>query len=228
MSNDGKAVPRPFSRRIVLVDDHPILIRGLEAMLNGQPGLAVVESVATVQEALEAAKRLKPDLMIVDIELKDGSGLDLVKSLRRTAPRIPVLLLSMHDEETYAERALRSGARGYVMKTEGAEKLLAAVRKVLAGEVSLSDRMVSRLLSRMVNAGSTAPFTPDDKLSDREVEVLRMTGLGMSAREIAERLGISRKTAEGYQQRIKNKLGLATHSDLVKQALAWRQKNSQD
>ncbi len=215
-------------RRLLLVDDHPIMRQGLAQFLNAQTDLAVLYQAATAAQGLELARRHEPDAVVVDLSLKTGNGLDLVKDLRAFLPRLPVLVLSMHDESIYAERALRAGARGYVMKGEDTEKILLAVRRVLSGGTWVSETVMSRVLQRAVGggdltAGAGAPLDDPvaDQLTDRELQVLTMLGRGRGTRAVATDLGLSVKTVETYRANLKEKLGLADAPALVRFAVEW-------
>jgi DNA-binding NarL/FixJ family response regulator len=209
--------------RILLVDDHPIVLQGLKQLINEEDALTVCGEASDSSETLEAVESLKPDLAIVDLSLKGGSGLDLIKTLRARHPEILVLVLSMHEESLYAERALRAGARGYVMKEEATECLIAAIRKVLKGLIYVSDKLANRLLTRIVEGGSQDRDSIVDKLSDRELQVFEMIGRGFSTRQVAERLKLSIKTIETYREHIKEKLGLHHATELVQYAVNWVQ-----
>lgn len=229
------AVPPPANpeaviagkRRLLLVDDHPIMRQGLTQFLNGQPDLSVLYQAATASQGLELARRYEPDAVVVDLTLKSGNGLDLVKDLRAFLPRLPVLVLSMHEESIYAERALRAGARGYVMKGEDTEKILLAVRRVLSGGTWVSESVMSRVLQRAVGTGDFAPGTAPaedpvaDRLTDRELQVLTMLGRGRGTRAVAADLRLSVKTVETYRANLKEKLNLTDAPALVRFAVEW-------
>ncbi|HWW87319.1 MAG TPA: response regulator transcription factor [Vicinamibacterales bacterium] len=207
--------------RVLVVDDHPIVREGLTLLINRQPDLIVCGDAEEAETALDAIGRLQPDILIVDISLNGPDGLDLIKTIRAAASGPPVLVLSMHDELIYAERALRAGASGYIMKQEGTERVLIALRRILKGEVYLSDRAASRIVQHYVR-GSTAATRPVvAELSDRELEVFRLIGEGHSTRQIAEELHLSVKTVETYQAHIKEKLSLRSARELVQHAIEW-------
>jgi DNA-binding NarL/FixJ family response regulator len=210
------------------VDDHAILRRGLVELINGEPKLEVCGEASSLGEAYSEIGKCRPDLVIVDISLEGNDGVELIKELVRRWPDLPVLAYSMHDEELYAERVLRAGGKGYVMKREPLEQLLEAIEQVLKGKVHLSDRMSDRLLGRMVNAGSqTAGLeAPIEKLSDRELEVFQLIGKGRSTNDIAEQLCLSVKTIETYREHLKQKLNLRTGNELVRYAVEWSVKQS--
>jgi DNA-binding NarL/FixJ family response regulator len=211
--------------RVIIVDDHPIVRQGLGQLIEQESDLAVCAEADNVQSALEEIDRTKPDVAVVDLVLKDSSGLDLVKALRSRYPGLPVLVVSMHDEVVYAERALRSGALGYIMKEEATTQVFTALRKVLAGEVYLSERMVNRILRRLVG-GNTAVGL--ESLSDRELEVFQWIGLGLSVNDIATKLSVSPKTIESFRSHIKEKLGLSSANEVARFATQWFQKGSPD
>ncbi|MBE3070212.1 MAG: response regulator transcription factor [Planctomycetes bacterium] len=222
MSNPHKAKPAAAApARVLVVDDHPVVRQGLALLINHEPDLAVCGEAATAAEALKAIADTRPDVAIVDLSLKGASGLDLIKDIKVRHPGLPVLVLSMSDENVYAERALRAGARGYMMKEEATEKVLTALRRVLAGAVYLSDAMASRLLSQFVAGDAPGGGSPVDRLSDRELEVFRLIGQGLGTGEIAHRLHLSPKTIETHRAHIKVKLGLDSGTDLLRQAIRF-------
>jgi DNA-binding NarL/FixJ family response regulator len=211
----------PHRRKILLIDDHPLMRRGQADLLNREPDLIVCGEAGTAREALAAITRLKPDLVVMDMALPDKDGLDLIKDILTLHPSLPVLAMSMQDESLYAARVLRAGGRGYVMKAEGPEKLAAAVRTVLSGQVALSARMAAKLLSSMVGSAGAADAEPETKLSDRELEVMRLFGEGWSTDEIAQRLHLSPKTVDVHRANLKQKLGLKTTPEFQRYAIRW-------
>jgi len=208
-------------RTVLIVDDHPIVRQGLALLINQEKDLEVCGQAEDAHEAMQAIGRLDPDMVIVDIGLKDTSGIELIKDLKIQHPDLPVLTLSMYDEAVYGERALRAGARGYVMKQEATEKVVTAIRCVLAGEVYVSSGMAAKMVSKFVGGGTRAAGSPADSLSDRELEVFRMIGEGFSTREMAEKLHLSVKTVETYRAHIKDKLGLEDANELLRSAIRW-------
>ena len=217
--NDGKA-------RIFIVDDHAIVRQGLMQLINRESDLCVCGDAETAADALKQIAVLTPDVAIVDVSLKEDSGLELVKDIRIRFPKMAVLILSMHDETFYAERFLRAGARGYIMKEVATEKVLIAIHRVLAGEVYLSERMSSRILHKLVDGGCAAPAQATiDVLSDRELEVFSLIGQGLGTRDIAKRLHVSVKTVEAHRAHIKEKLNLQGATELLQQAIQWSQGN---
>jgi DNA-binding NarL/FixJ family response regulator len=206
-------------RTVLLVDDHPIVRQGLALLINREPDLAVCGDAEEASSALSRIEDLEPDLIVVDISLKGPDGLDLLKDIRARDPNLPVLILSMLDELLYAERALRAGANGYIMKQEATERVLVAIRRILGGEVYVSDRMADRMLHRFVGGGQAEQGSPIAALTDRELEVFRLIGEGRGTRQIAEELHISVKTVESYQAHIKEKLSLKNSRELVQRAI---------
>jgi DNA-binding NarL/FixJ family response regulator len=209
--------------RVLLVDDHPIVRQGLTQLINRQGDLEVCGEAEDAFAAEEAAAALKPDLAVVDISLKDKDGIDLIKILKARHPQLPILVFSMHEESTYAERALHAGASGYIMKQEGTENLVAAVRRILSGRIYLSEDMESRILQAAVRAGPAKPASLLERLSDRELQVFELTGQGLGTRQIAEKLFLSVKTVETYRAQIKRKMNLNTGMELIKLAIQWHE-----
>lgn len=207
--------------KVLLVDDHPITRQGVAALIDMERNLTVCGEADSAPKALELITKLSPDLAIVDISLKAMSGIELVKNIRAVAPRLFILVMSMHDESLYAERALRAGAQGYIMKQEASEKILTAIHRVLSGELYLSDRMKEKMLHRIVSAKKEETAFSVDKLSDREMEVLQLIGNGYSTRQIAAELKLSVKTIDSYREHLKLKLQLEKGSDLVRYAIQW-------
>jgi DNA-binding NarL/FixJ family response regulator len=210
-------------KRIFLVDDHPLVREWLTNLIHQQPDLAVCGEAESAQQALPAINALQPDVAIVDLSLKDSSGLELIKDLRRTCPRVSVLVLSMHEETHYAERALRAGALGYVMKRESTAKVIAAIRQVLRGELYVNERVAAALAAQIVGRKPPAAATPVEHLSDRELEVFELLGQGRGTRQIAETLRVSIKTVQAFNARIKEKLNLRSAAELVREAVRWRE-----
>ena len=210
-----------IKRRVFIVDDHPIVRQGLTALINTEVDLAVCGDAEDSGSALRRIEEIKPDLAVIDISLNGPDGLDLLKSIRTREANLPVLILSMLDESLYAERALHAGANGYIMKQEATERLLVAIRRILAGEIYLSERMSNRMLHRFAAGGPVGSESPIAELSDRELEVFRLIGEGRGTRQIAEELHISVKTVESYQAHIKEKLLLKNARELVQQAIQW-------
>lgn len=215
------APPRK-KHRVFVVDDHPIVRQGLALMIDQEPDLVVCGAAEEAESALAAIAASRPDVLVLDISLPGPDGIDLLKTIRSLDPSLPVLVLSMHDETMYAERALRAGANGYIMKQEATENVLVALRRILRHELYLSERIASRMLRQIVSGGREAEQAPIARLSDRELEVFRLIGAGLGTRQIAEDLRISIKTVESYQAHIKEKLELQSSRDLVQRAIEWR------
>src|SRR5579871_2912539 len=207
--------------RIFVVDDHPIVRQGLALMINAEDDLIVCGEAEEAQTALQAIVECKPDILIIDISLNGPDGLELVKHVRTLFPELPILILSMHDEATYAERALRAGANGYIMKQEATEKVLIAIRRILQGDIYLSERLTSAMLSQFVHGVSSAKTSPIISLTDRELEIFRLIGEGHTTRQIADELHLSVKTIETHQAHIKEKLALKNARELVQHAVGW-------
>ena len=209
-------------RAVFVVDDHPLLRQGLALLINQQHDLEVCGEAEEAQAAMHAIAQRKPDILIVDISLNGPDGLDLLKNIRALYPDLPVLILSMHDEAIYAERALRARANGYIMKQEATEKVLVAVRRILHGDVYVSDRMASKMLQQYTGGAPSAIQSRISALSDRELEVFCLIGEGRGTREIAEELHLSIKTVETYQAHIKEKLSLRSGRELIQHAIQWK------
>src|SRR6202167_3444598 len=214
-----QSVTRMKKKTVFIVDDHPLLRQGLALLVNRERDLAVCGEAEEEQAAMKAIAEKRPDILIVDISLNGPDGLDLLKNLRLLYPDLPVLILSMHDESIYAERALRARANGYIMKQEATEKVLIAVRRILSGDIYLSDRMANKLLNQYVSGASADMNSRLSALSDRELEVFRLIGEGRGTRQIAEKLHLSIKTVETYQAHIKDKLSLHSGRELVQHAI---------
>jgi DNA-binding NarL/FixJ family response regulator len=213
--------PMVAKRMVFIVDDHPIVRQGLALLINREPDLGVCGDAEEACSALSRIQELKPALVIVDISLNGPDGLDLLKSIRARDPNLPVLMLSMLDESLYAERALRAGASGYIMKQEATERVLVAIRRILNGEIYVSEQVSNRMLHRFVGGNQAEPHSPIAELTDRELEVFRLIGEGHGTRQIAEELHISVKTVESYQAHIKMKLSLKNARELVQRAIQW-------
>ena len=211
-------------RTVFVIDDHPIVREGLTQLINREPDLTVCGTAEDIYEALKAMQTLKPDIALADISLKGSDGIELIKNLKIRMPALPVLVLSIHDESIYAPRALRAGARGFIMKQEATENVLLALRRVLSGEIYLSKRMANKMLQQFVGASGTAQKFSIDRLSDRELEVFRLIGQGHGTRRIAEELRLSVKTVESYREHIKEKMTLSDASELVQHAIQWLQR----
>ncbi|MGA9795358.1 MAG: response regulator transcription factor [Rhizomicrobium sp.] len=208
---------------IFVVDDHPLVRDWLSTLIEQQPGLKVCGSAATVAQARAGIESTQPDVAIVDISLPDGSGIDLMRFLKTAYPKLAIVSLSMHNERLYAERALRAGARGYVMKSENARNIVAAIRHVLAGSVYLSAAMTENFADRFGSSKLPGGLSPLERLSDRELEVFQYLGQGRETREIAKAMNISMKTVQAFCARIKDKLQLANAHELLREAVVWNE-----
>ncbi len=208
-------------KRILVVDDHPIIRQGLALMVNREADLVVCGEAEDATGAMLVMASARPDVLIVDISLNGPDGLDLLKNIRTTHPTLPVLILSMHDESIYAERALRAGANGYIMKQEATEKVLIAVRRILNSQIYVSDRIANKMLKHYITGSGSLKNSSISDLSDRELEVFRLIGEGHGTRQIAEELHLSVKTVESYQAHIKDKLSLRSSRELMQHAIQW-------
>jgi DNA-binding NarL/FixJ family response regulator len=217
----GKPQPgaRATKAKVFLVDDHPIVRQGLALLINRERDLMVCGEADGAPAALQALPRIQPDLLVLDLSLDGPDGLEMLKAIRNRDTVLPVLILSMHDESSYAERALRAGANGYIMKQEATEKVLVAIRRILQGKVYLSEKLTNRMLEQFVHGSGVPSGDPVGTLSDRELEVYRCIGAGQGTRQIADELHVSVKTVESYQAHIKEKLGLRNGRQLVKHAI---------
>jgi DNA-binding NarL/FixJ family response regulator len=212
--------------RILLVDDHSVLRQGMAAMINEEPDLLVCGEADGVRSAIEVAEQTHPDVALVDLSIRDGDGLELIKEMKRRFPQTRTLVLSMFDESVYAERALRAGARGYIMKAEAAKSVMTGIRSVLRGEVYLSRDMAGKIPDGPAQETRTSR-TGAERLSDRELQILRFVGRGMSTREIAEELFLSVKTVEAHREHIKEKLNLVSSGELLRYAIEHNRLHSQ-
>jgi DNA-binding NarL/FixJ family response regulator len=218
-SGKGNNAREACKRRVFLVDDHPIVRRGLAQLIDSEADMTVCGQGEDVFQSFDDIRAVKPDMVLLDISLRNSDGLELLKRLKAVDRRLAVLMLSMHDESLYAERALRAGANGYVMKQEAPQVLLAAMRKVLGGEVYVSERMGATLLRRIVGARKTTGALPMDRLTDRELEIFRLIGAGLSTKEIADKLALSAKTVEAHREHLKQKLNLRNAAELLRFAI---------
>ena len=209
----------PDKKKILLVEDHPIFRLGLAELINQEEDLRAFGKARDVNQAIIEIENMVPDLIIADISLKNSDGIDLVKYVKLHHEQIPVLVLSMHDEYLYAQRALTAGARGYIMKQEAMESVVTAIHHVLAGKIYLNEKVKEHILSTMSNPQKAREKTPVDRLTDRELQVFKMIGRGFSSREIATRLFLSIKTIGTYRERIKEKLSLKHANELVRCAV---------
>jgi DNA-binding NarL/FixJ family response regulator len=213
--------------RIFLVDDHAMFREGLRQLIDREPDFLVSGDAADVEEALRGIAATPPDLVITDISLSGTSGIDLIKTLKIRHPELPVLVVSMHEESLYAERALRAGAMGYVMKQEPAKVVKTAIRKVLGGDIHLSEKMAAAMLGKLVHERSDEKsVSPIENLSNRELEVFRLLGEGNASRDIAQQLDLSIATINSFRNRIKEKLNLKNSTELILHAIHWVRENS--
>jgi DNA-binding NarL/FixJ family response regulator len=208
---------------VLVVDDHPIVRQGILSILEQEPDLTVCAEAESTGEALKAIKARKPDIAVIDISLKGADGLELTKAIRTQYPGLPVLIMSMHDESLYAERVLRAGANGYIMKQEVSDKIVDAIRQVLNNQVYVSEEVRQRILLGMRGHPADTASAPVQRLSDRELEVFRLIGRGYGTRQVAQQLFLSIKTIETYRAHIKDKLGLDNATELVRFAVQWVQ-----
>jgi DNA-binding NarL/FixJ family response regulator len=211
--------------RILIVDDHPMTRQGLVTLIEHQPDWAVCFEAQNAEQALEAIAKTRPDLVLADISLPGKSGLELIKDIRALRENLPVLVISMHDESLYAERALRAGARGYVPKHSGAAKIVEAIRAVLNGRIYVSEEMSAHFLEQLSGRSSPQMRSPVEQLSDREFEVFELIGQGLSAHDIAQRLFLSAKTVDAHRANIKEKLKIKTTAELIAYAARWNADN---
>ncbi len=214
-------ISTPRRRRIFLVDDHPLVREGLTNLINGQSDLMVCGEAEDWAGAIDGIGKTRPDVALIDISLKNESGLELVKNLDNQFPLVALIVLSMHDEALYAERALRAGARGYVMKRETTKSVLTCIRRVLEGGVYVSERVVNSIARRLSASPKTAEASPVERLSDRELEIFRLLGQGRTTSEIAEDLHLSLKTVQAYCARAKEKFGVSSLGELLRAAIRW-------
>lgn len=222
MPANGPERTRQARSTVVIVDDHPVVRRGLASLIDNEPDLVVCGHATTSQAALKVVAQTTPDLVIVDLALEGSDdGLDLVKALRVRHPKIPTLVLSMHPEAVYAERSLRAGARGYVSKQQLDDTVLIAVRRVLGGDIYMSDALAASLAKRFIGGHTQETGSPLAQLSDRQLQVFRLLGQGRGTREIAQRLHLSVKTIETHLEHLKVKLKLKSSADLAHHATLW-------
>jgi DNA-binding NarL/FixJ family response regulator len=208
-------------RRVLIVDDHPIVRQGLRQIMEHEEDLMVCGEAETVPDAMAAVRDLRPDVVVADLSLKQGDGIELVRDVRAHFPQLPILVLSMHDEVIYAERILSAGANGYIMKQAASEQFLVSLRRVLDGGIYVSESVGNSMIKKIAAGGAFTTGNPVDRLSTRELQILHMIGKGMSTRETAQSLNLSIKTVESHRQRVKRKLNLSTGAQLVQYAVNW-------
>jgi len=211
-------------QRIFIVEDHPIFRDGISQLINKEDDMIVVGGCETSGECLKYIKENQPDLIIVDITLKDSCGIELTKEIKKTYPALPVLILSMHEELIFADRVLKAGAKGYMTKREATGRVIEAIRRVLQGKIYICDTMIDHFLERSITGGQNFTSSPVERLSEREFEVFNLIGKGMTNRSIAEVLTVSTNTISTYRERIKEKLNLQNNAELNRYAMQWIQK----
>jgi DNA-binding NarL/FixJ family response regulator len=214
-------MPKAPRKQLLIVDDHPMMRTGLTQLIDNEPDLKVCAEADNASQALQAVTGRSFDLILLDISLPDKNGVELIKDILALKPGLPVLVVSMHDELLYAERVLRAGARGYIMKQEGGKKFLQAIRQVLAGQIYVSEKISARILESFSRARAATALSPVQRLSDREFEVFQLIGSGRGTRDIAGLLHLSVKTVEVHRANLKKKLELKTAHDLVHYAIRW-------
>jgi DNA-binding NarL/FixJ family response regulator len=215
-------------KRILIVDDHPMMRQGLAQLIGAESDLAICGESENAEHALGAINSLKPDLVIADISLPGKNGLELIKDFQAMQPGLPVLVISMHDESLYAERVLRAGGRGYIMKQEGGKKLMQAIRQVLNGKIYVSEKMSADILEIFSGRRAGTEGSPVEKLTDREFEVFQFIAQGKGTRDIAQKLHLSVKTIEVHRANIKAKLKLKSASELIRFAVRWSESQGAD
>jgi DNA-binding NarL/FixJ family response regulator len=212
--------------KVLLVDDHPLVREWLTSLIDQQPDMGVCGEADGIADATKLLKNATPDIAVVDLSLKDASGLELVKSIKARWANVGIVVLSMHDEEVYAERAIRAGARGYVMKRESTKRIIAAIRDVSQGKLFVSDQISAAFAEKFIG-GRSGTLSGVQELSDRELEVFDLLGRGLGTRQIAESLNVSIKTVQAYCARIKQKMHLATASELLREAIRWHDRQAE-
>lgn len=220
-TNQNPRCNAPEAKRIVVVDDHPLFRKGLEEMIHSEGTFAVCGEAGTAAEGIEVIRDLQPDLVIVDLSLPGANGIELIKNIRAEFSKLPILVLSMHDESLYALRALRAGAEGYVMKHEAMANVIQAIREVFNGRPYLSPAMAAQVITKFAHRGSEDETDAVERLSDRELEILELIGKGKDVREIARLLHLSPKTVETHRSHIKDKLDLKNSREVARFALQW-------
>ncbi len=209
----------PKKSRVLIIDDHVMVREGVAEIIKHEPDLDVCGTATTANEGLESVNKLKPDLVIVDITLPGKNGIEFIKDARAMQPNLRILVMSMHDESLYADRVLRAGGRGYIRKQEGGDKLIDAMRRVLRGDIAVSEKMTGKLLEKF--SGRTTMDSPLEGLSDRELEVFRLIGEGKTMKEIGDELHLSPKTVEVHRSHIREKLRISSAAELISYAARW-------
>lgn len=220
-SNHVKQKVKENKTKIMVIDDHPLVRQGLAQLINQEEDMILVAEAGDATEALQNFEKAEPDLVIVDISLKGTSGVDLTKTLLSKNPKILILVISMYDESLYAERVLRAGAKGYLMKQEATENVVSAIRRILSGETYVSDKMKDSFMNKLLTGNSASTSNSAESLSDRELEVLQLVGQGYATREVASTLHVSIKTVESHYANIKMKLDLKNSNELIQYAVKW-------
>ena len=223
-SSKNPTAPEARKTKILVVDDHPIVRERLAELIAQEPDLIVCGEAEDSNQAIKAARELQPDLAIVDITLKDTYGIELIKHLKEILPNLPVLVLSMHDESLYGERALRAGAKGYLTKQEATKKVIPAIRRILAGDIYVSEQLAATILQKVAGGSSPGGGSPTDVLTDREMEVFQLLGQGLGVRQIAESLFVSVKTVEAHREHIKQKMKFKSSTELLRYAIQFTMK----
>ena len=220
-TNKNPKCDAPDAKRIVIVDDHPLFRKGLEDLIHSEGSFAVCGEAGNAAEAMEIIRKLNPDLAIVDLSLPGANGIELIKNVRAEFPKLPILVLSMHDESLYALRALRAGAGGYVMKHEAMANVIQAIREVFNGRPYLSPAMAAQVITKFAHRNAEGAADPVERLSDRELEILELIGKGNEVRQIAKQLHLSPKTVETHRAHIKDKLDLKNSREVARFAVQW-------
>jgi DNA-binding NarL/FixJ family response regulator len=222
----SKKFAEPGRKRILIVDDHPMMRHGIAQLIGAEPDLAVCGEAENARDAFDVVGILKPDLVLADISLPDKNGLELLKDLQAILPSLPLLVVSTHDETFYAERVLRAGGRGYIMKQEGGQKLMQAIRHVLSGKIYVSEKISAGILETFSGQRAGAEGSPMGKLTDREFEIFQLVGEGQGTKDIAYKLHLSAKTVDVHRANIKNKLKLASAPELIRYAVRWTESHA--
>ncbi len=227
MAEEKKQDPSQKQIKVVVVDDHPIVRQGLSEMINEEQDVIVCGQAEDADEAMALLRSNPPDMAIVDIALKESSGMELIKNIKASYPEVQILALSMHDESLYAERALRAGAKGYIMKSEATDKVVDAMHQIMDGKIYVSEKMAAKIMHKLVG-GPDVSESAIERLSDRELEVFSLIGQGHGTRQIAARLHLSIKTIETYRAHIKEKLNFEDGSELLQNAIRWANSRSEE
>jgi len=222
LNYDAMKKPALTKKRILIVDDHPMMREGLAQLIEHEPDLVTAGQAESAAQAVQAIAVAQPDLLLLDISLPDKNGIEVIKDVHTLHPALSILVVSMHDESLYAERVLRAGARGYIMKQEGGKKLMLAIRQVLAGQIYVSEKISAKILETFSGHRPNSK-SPVEKLSDREFEVFQLLGQGEGTRQIAQRLHLSIKTVEVHRANVRKKLELASGGELVHYAIRWNE-----